>query len=199
MLASSRDTYMRFRELAENATDEINAWLRESNIGYEFVRNETIADSEMIVIADRVSHTEIVVPALHLLSDRRFATANAEFMRALGHLRRRENDDAIGEAAKSLETTLKILAAELKWPHDPNKDTLRRLLDIAIKNSKCDPMWQSHFESVRALLESGLGTARNRLDGHGQGVTSRVVPDYLARFAVHQAASAILFFVESNG
>lgn len=184
---------------ATDAIEAINRWLLEASIGYEFVAQSEASTSEIVQISDRASHAEVILPALHLLTDKRLSTANFEFLAALAHLRKREFGDAISEAAKALETALKTIAAEKKWPHDPTKDTLKKLLDTAIKHGGHDAMWQSHFDSARALLESGLGTARNRLDAHGQGATQRVVPEHLARFAVHQAAAAILFFATAAG
>lgn len=198
MLHSS--TYDPYRPTkAKSAIESVNRWLAEASIGYEFVIQDEPANCEIIQISDRASHSEIVVPALHVLTDRRLATANSEFLSALAHLRKSEWGDAISEAAKSLESVLKTIAAEKKWPHDPSRDTLKKLLDLAIKNGGHDAMWQSHFDAVRVLLESGLGTARNRLDAHGQGATPRKVPEHLARFAVHQAAAAILFFSSAAG
>ncbi len=195
---AARDEY-RLQEAALTAIADINGWLDEASIGYQYASDEDISNSEFIEVSSRASHAEIIVPTLHVLADRRFAPANSEYRAALDHLRKKEFGDAISEAAKALETTLKIIAAEKDWPHDATKDTLKRLLDIAIKQGPVDPMWQSHFDSVRALLEAGLGTARNRLDSHGQGTQTRKVPDHLAKFAVHQAGSAIMFFAAANG
>lgn len=199
MIMIVADERSSMEDSARGAIKEINAWLADASIGYEFLINETARESQVIEVSDRLTHAEVIIPALHILTNKRFAPANSELLQAFDHLRKKEFGDAISEAAKALETTLKIIAADKKWPHDPNKDTMKRLLDTAIKHGGTDPMWQSHFDAVRTLLESGVATARNKFDGHGQGATERKVPAHLARFALHQSASAILFFTAANG
>lgn len=186
-------------DAAKGAIREINAWLADASIGYEFLTGNSVQESKIIEVSDRLTHSEVVVPALHILSNKMFTPANSELLQAFDHLRKKEFGDAISEAAKALETTLKIIAADKNWPHDPNRDTMKRLLEVAIRHGAVDSMWQSHFDSVRALLESGVATARNKFDGHGQGATQRTVPAHLATFALHQSASAILFFATANG
>ena len=43
-----------------------------------------------------------------------------------------------------------------------------------------------------------MPTVRNRMGGHGQGKDRKQVPTHFAAFALHLAASNIVFLVESH-
>jgi len=55
---------------------------------------------------------------------------------------------------------------------------------------------QSQLTSLRSLFESGVPTIRNKLGGHGQGTISTKVDDSVASYALHLAASNIVFFAQ---
>jgi hypothetical protein len=59
---------------------------------------------------------------------------------------------------------------------------------------------QSHFTALRSTLESGLPTVRNRggRGGHGQGSDVVDVPDYLAAYCLHLAATNIVLLIEAH-
>jgi hypothetical protein len=69
-------------EVAQNALDEINRRFQEHNIGYKFESGQLIrVDSEFL-------HQEVIKPALFLLTEKVFAGANDEFLKAHEDYRR---------------------------------------------------------------------------------------------------------------
>ncbi len=64
---------------------------------------------------DSELHAAVITPALQVLGDGRLAGARSEFEAAQGHLRvgtQKDLEDAIDEAAKSVESTMKVLASK---------------------------------------------------------------------------------------
>jgi hypothetical protein len=57
---------------------------------------------------------------------------------------------------------------------------------------------QTHFGALRATLDSGVPTIRNREGGHGSGEKPNEVPEYLAAYELHLTASAIVFLIRAN-
>jgi hypothetical protein len=56
----------------------------------------------------------------------------------------------------------------------------------------------SHFEALVTTLEAGLPTVRNKTSSHGQGKSPVAVPEYIAAYALHVAASNISLLVKAN-
>lgn len=57
---------------------------------------------------------------------------------------------------------------------------------------------ESHLGGLRAAMESGLPTVRDKSSAHGQGTQPEPVPTHLAAYALHLAASNIVFLVEAH-
>ena len=92
---------------------------------------------------------------------------------------------------------MKSICTKRKWASSPT-DTAKKLLDILFANVLVSTLMQSHFSSLRSLLESGVPTVRNKLGGHGQGTEIIEVPDYLASFALNTTASSIVLLVNAE-
>lgn len=71
----------------------------------------------------------------------------------------------------------------------------KKLLSVAFDNDLIPSYLQSEFSALRALLESGTPTVRNRSGGHGQGPAVVDVPDYIAAYALHLTGASILLLV----
>jgi hypothetical protein len=176
------------------AIRELNGRFREHGVGYEFAGGEIIrVDSEFV-------HAEAVKPALALLHDagRGFSGPLDEFLAAHAKYRKGEHKEAIVEACKAFESTLKAVCSARRWPFDPQKDTASKLIEIVLANGLVPPYTQGQFTAVRAALESGVPTVRNKTSGHGQGATPTEVPGHLARYVLHLTASNIVFLIESH-
>jgi hypothetical protein len=174
------------RTTPDRAIAEINARLREAQVGYQYVSGELIrVDSQLL-------HAETVVPALTLLGEAPFAAANTEFRQAHKAYREGRNEDAIIGAAKAFESVLKVIGEKRRWPVTEN-DTATKLLAAAFDAGFLTNLVQTGFTSLRSLLESGIPTPRNKTAGHGAGAVVRVVPEHMAAFVLYQTAAAILF------
>lgn len=173
--------------------DETNARFLEAGVGYQY---ETEI-GEIVRIDSQYIHAEAVKPALSLLSGAEFAAANAEFIQAHEHYRRGEREQAVTECCKAFESTLKVIASRRNWTLPPNP-TAKVLLDAVFINGLIPEYLSGEFAALRALLESGVPTVRNRSGGHGAGAAPRNIPPHLAAFQLHQTAAAIVLLVEAD-
>lgn len=175
----------------DEAIAEVNARMKEAGFGYSF------DSGQLIRIDSQVAHADIVVPALKLLADPTFGSANVEYLAAHAAFRRGDYETAIVECAKAFESTLKVIGTKRNWAISPN-DAATRLLDAAYAAGFIEPPLQAEFTALRSLLSGGVPTVRNRQGGHGAGATPRQVPPELAAFQLHQTAAAIIFLVEHD-
>jgi hypothetical protein len=78
--------------------------------------------------------------------------------------------------------------------------TASKIIDVLFKNNLIPSEMQSHFTALRSTLESGLPTVRNQpgQGGHGQGSDVVEVPDYLAAYCLHLAATNIVLLIEAH-
>lgn len=183
-------TYKGIRAQPDATIAEANERFKEHGIGYEY------ASGEMIRIDSQVLHHDVVKPALKLLSDAQFAGANDEFLKAHEHYRHGRYKECLIESLKSFESTMKSICTQKGWQYNPS-DTAKTLIDTCLKNGLFPSFMQSHVGNLRAILESGAPTVRNKLGGHGQGSAVTTVTQATASFALHTTATNILFFVES--
>jgi hypothetical protein len=175
---------------AKEAIIEINQRLRAAGVGYEY-------DGEIIRIDSELVHVEAVKPALELLRDKRYSGAEQEFRSAYDHYRAGKTKEALTDALKAIESTMKVICNKRGWTFQPT-DTAKGLIDVCLKNGLIPTYWQTHFSSLRSMLESSVPTARNKTSGHGQGVTIQQVPDHLASYVLHMTASTIVFLVKAE-
>ena len=163
---------------------------KQHNLGYEFINGEVIRkDNELI-------HQEIVKPALKLLNDNNFAGAEQEFLDAFDHRRKGENKDAILDALKAFESTMKTICDRLGYTYDPAKSTAKDLISILETNNFYPSYMNNHMTSLRTSLESGLPTLRNKNAGHGQGPSVVNVSDEFTEYALNLAATNIVLLVK---
>lgn len=174
----------------DDAINELNTRFKEHGIGYQYVGG-------MIVRMDsQYMHTEAVLPAISLLQQPGFEGASEEFLHAHKHYREGNNKDAISDALKAFESTMKSICLLMGWEF-PENATAKPLIDICIGNGLIPQPLQGHFGSLRATLESGLPTTSNRLARHGQGKERIIVPAHYAAYALHLAATNIVFLFEA--
>lgn len=178
-------------EAADLAIEELNGRFKEHGIGYQYVQGEIIRiDSELI-------HSEVVKPALALLHNKEFSGAQQEYLSAYEHYRHGKHKEALNDCLKSFESTMKIICDKRGWRYRPN-DTSKALIKVCLDKGLIPSFWQSHYSSLRTLLESSVPTGRNKLGGHGQGASLVKVPDYLVAYMLHMTAAAIVFLVEAD-
>lgn len=179
------------KQSPEEAIEELNYRLREHGIGYQFEGGEIIrVDSQYL-------HVEAVKPALSLLSDAGFEGASEVFLEAHEHYRKGEYADAIADALKAFESTMITICDSHGWIY-PSGPTAKQLINMLLVNELIPQYMQDHISGLRKTLEAGLPTVRNKLGGHGQGKDPRKVHDYFAGYALHLAATNIVFLVEAH-
>lgn len=172
------------------AIEELNHRFRMHGVGYQFESDQFVrVDSQLI-------HAETVVPALRLLSDSAFAGPNKEFLNAHEHFRHGRYEVAVAEANKAFESTMKTICSLRGWPYDKNKATAKDLINVIIQNKLVDAWGQEQLLGLDKCLQ-GLPTLRNKTAGHGGGPVVRDLPERFAAYALHLAATNIVFLVES--
>lgn len=169
----------------------INGRLMEAGIGFQYENGAVIEASSKYL------HAEVIVPALKLLSDKKYEAANNEFMSAHKAFREDDYEKCLSECCKAFESVIKVIAAERDWEvgSDP---TAKALVKAVFDNKLIPDFLASEFAGIRTVLESGVATVRNKSGGHGAGTKVRVVPRRLAAFQLHQTAAAITLMTEAN-
>jgi hypothetical protein len=128
-----------------------------------------------------------------------YAGAQEEFLSAYEHYRHGKKEEALVDACKSFESTMKSICDKRGWAYDKNRATATDLINICFAEGLIPSFWQTHFAAFRAVLQSGIPTARNRHAGHGSGTEPRPEPpDELVSYVLHMMASTILFLVEAE-
>ena len=175
----------------DDALNELNHRFHEHGVGYQFESGQIIRmDSQYI-------HSEVVKPVLDMLSGPLYKGANQEFLNAHEHYRNKRYKECLSECLKALESCMKSICMERKWPYDDN-DTASRLIQILLDQELAPSFMQAHFTSLKSTLEAGVPTIRNKRSGHGQGPEEVIVPESLAAYALHLTASNILFLARAN-
>lgn len=169
--------------------EELNYRFKQHGLGYEYVNAKLVRkDTEYI-------HMAAIKPALHLLFDTRFEGAESEFVMALEYLHEGKNKDAIHNALKSFESTMKAICDDMGFPYSKEKDCAKALITILEQNHFYPAYMSNHLSSLRVTLESGLPTVRNKASGHGQGKMEIEIPTEFAEYAINLAAVNIVFLV----
>jgi hypothetical protein len=188
------DSYWNQASISQGADDaiaELNGRFREHGVGYEY------DDGLLIRLDSRFAHAEIVKPALSLLNASGFDGPADEFIRAFEHHRHGRNKEAIAEALKAFESTMKAICAARNWTH-PWNATAIPLIRILFEKGLIPSDLESHFAALRTAMESGLPTLSNRTSRHGQGPNPVNVPSHFAGYALHLMASNLVFLVEAH-
>jgi hypothetical protein len=174
----------------DEAIEELNARFREHAIGYQY------SNGILIRIDSQLVHAEVVKPALSLLNEPGFEGAHEEFLKAHDHYRHGRTKEAISEALKALESTMKAICSTRRWPY-PSNATATPLIGIMKDKGILPPELESHLSGLRAAMESGLPTVSNP-NRHGQGPTPVNVAPHVVAYALHLCASNIVFLLEAH-
>ena len=169
---------------------EMNFRFNQNSLGYAFVKDVLIRkDNEHL-------HQNAVKPALRLLYESGFEGAEQEFLDAFEHRRKDENKDAILDALKAFESTMKAICDRMGYTYDPARSTAKDLIGILENNAFYPAYMNNHITSLRTSLESGLPTMRNKNAGHGQGAAVVNVSDEFAEYALNLAATNIVLLTK---
>lgn len=168
---------------SHEAIREINRLFSKRGIYYRFSERSGLAEWH----GDQGAYTTVVRPALDSLNDSRMAGARSEFDTALVHMRNgsvKDLEDAIEEAAKSVESAMKVLASE-HGTALTGRETARPLFDALTKARVVV------VEADQAVLAASR--LRNAYGGHGAGSQPRQVPPGTAELTLRAAATAISY------
>lgn len=91
---------------------------------------------------------------------------------------------------------MKTICKRKGWQVAENA-TAKPLIIILLQNEIIPVSLQTQFSSLRDTLESGLPTVRNKNSGHGQGTKVIDLPPHLVAYALHLAATNIVFIIKS--
>ena len=174
----------------QTAFDEINYRLRQAGVGYQ------LESTRLIRVDSQYVHAEVVKPALTILSGKDFEGPRQEFLTAHQHYRAGEHRQAVGMAANAVESTFKAIFEQKGWAYQKGA----RISDL-LKVARANALWPNYldasFDQLVATLQSGLPKIRDNDASHGQGATPKNVPSYIAAYALHLAASKIVFITEA--
>jgi len=171
---------------AEEAVAETNERFRRAGFGYRYY------DGKIFKIDNEYAHSEITKPALEFLSDPRFKGANEEFRAAHDHFKASEFRDCAVDALNAVESTMKSICDAKGWKYEKGSRA-SDLIKILRKHNLFPEFADQSFEQLFATLKSGLPPLRNETGAHGQGTSPIQIPEYVAAYALHLAASKILF------
>ena len=175
--------------------DAINEFFKADHLPYSLTDFVHVQDSidvypQIIRRDSEVLHETAIQPALALLANPVFASANREFLDAHKNYRNGDHRDCVTKCGSSLESVMKIICDQKGWPYQQN-DQAQALLDNIFPQTGLE----SFFKQPIMLV----ATIRNRLSSaHGAGVEPRDVPPHVAQYAINATASAILLLVEET-
>lgn len=170
--------------------DELNHRFKEHGVGYEY------SEDQIIRIDSQLIHSEVVKPALRLLSESGFEGAHHEFLAAHEHFRHRRYKEALNEALKAFESTIKVIADVRGWAINRG-DTANKLVKACMDNGLFPSYYESHLSALSNLLVGGVPSIRNKEAGHGQGAVVKAIDPHIVAYTLHMTASAIVLFVQS--
>lgn len=191
---SERATIDRNVESAERMVAKsavvLNGQFLDHGVGYQ------LESGKIIRIESRVTHHEIVRPCLAILSGEEYANAKKEFLSGHEYYRKGDLKGALREWQNSFESVMKIICVKRGWEY-PDDASAKDLIRVCLDHELIPAFWQSHFISLRQLL-LGVGVARNKLSGHGEGPDRMERPRHVVAFALHMTAAAIVFLAEAE-
>ena len=175
----------------DKAIAELNYRFREHGVGYQY------ESGQIIRIDSNFTHSEVVKPALIMLSNPMYKGADNEFRKAHEHYRAGRSKECMNECLKAFESCIKAICDVRRWEYEGQRG-IRDLIGIVFERGLIPTFMQSHFTALRKTLEDGIPTLRNQRSGHGQGTEEVPVPGYMAAYALHLTASNILFLAKAN-
>lgn len=167
----------------EELAKELNHRFRENGVGYQYTNGRLIRVDSLYL------HENTVKPALALLLEDGFAGPNEEFMSAHQHFRHGRHEEAITDACKAFESTIKAICTARDWPYD-EKAAASGLVRFILDRGLVPSYFEQHL--------MGVATIRNKMATHGAGVAPREPDERFAAYALHVAASNIVLLVESH-
>ena len=140
-------------------------------------------------------HRDVVLPALDLLADQRFAGANDEYRLAHRAYMEGRNSECLVNCGKAFESAMKVTLTLAGHAFDAQRDTAAILVGHLKTAGVLQPEVVVQFPALISCLKEGIPPVRNRLGGHGAGATPYEVPDHVAAYLLHLTGANILLLV----
>lgn len=185
------EAYEPLRVKCKEAINDFNSRCKQNSLGFSYL------DGSLVRVDSQFLHTEAVIPALVVLRDPEFRSADEEFRSANDHWREGRFPETLVDCLKSFESTIKIIAAARGWTLSA-QPTASQLVESVFANSLIPEFYKTKFAGLRSVLENGIPTPRNRAGGHGGGTSPTPVPPELVRFVLHLTAATILFLIDAH-
>jgi AbiJ N-terminal domain 4 len=178
------------QQKAVDAIEEINGRFEQHSVGYQF------ENGQIIRVDSKLTHAEIIKPALVLLTESAFSKANEDFMTAHRHYRAKEFKDCVTASNRAFESMLKAICDTEKWEYG-NGDRAAELVKKVSSKGLFTHNFDRSFTAYVAMLKTGLPAVRNEAGAHGEGLEAAAVTAGIARFAINLTATNLLFLGDS--
>jgi len=120
-------------------------------------------------------------------------------MDAQRHFRNEDWEDAITNAAKAFESTMKLICAAKGYPYDSKRSTINELVGI-LRTQGFFPSYSQDFtNNLVKVMETGGSMVRNKQAAHGRGQDRVKADRALAAYTLHMVAANMVFLVERYG
>jgi hypothetical protein len=138
---------------------------------------EVIAYPEIIRKDEQSIHATIIKPALTLLANPKFKTANQEYLDALEDYRKGDYGDCLTKCGSAFESVMKIICDSKGWNY-MQTGTASVLISTILKNTNLDLF----FDQPLLII----ATLRNKLSkSHGAGTRPKSVSQNIAQYALN--------------
>ena len=184
--------YLRFDEVPLQLTERVvESDPPNGGGGPPPVRRKTAAYPKVVRMDNETVHEKAIAPALNLLTDPDYASANSEFRDALDRLKKGEYRECVTYCSSACESVMKVLCRKNSWKFN-EKDSISVLADTVIDNSALAPVYKQQIQNI--------GTVRNsRGMAHGAGDADKSVAFHVAEHTVATTAAIIvLLYRECN-
>lgn len=168
----------------------LNTKFLEYGFGYEF----NLDCGHIIRVDNKLTHQEIVKPSLHLLTDKRFLSANDEYLKAHEAYKNGNSKEVFINCCSSLESVMKIVIGLNDWEM-PRSSTSSLLIDTLIENKFFKPYYSNILNNLKEVI-SITSKVRNKEGGHGAGTEELCNDMSLMTYVINITASTILFLME---
>ncbi|WP_058542085.1 STM4504/CBY_0614 family protein [Pseudomonas fluorescens] len=172
-------------ERVDECLAELNERFKEAALGYELI------DGKILRVDAQLLHSEVVKPAIGFLNAEEFEGARDEFLGAYEHYRHGNHEEALVDALKAFESTMKVILTANGKPYGAG-DTASKLI-LACRDAELMPAYnEAQLQALVNVLTSGIPTLRNKNGGHGQGEAVRTVAPEIVAYGLHLTAAAVV-------
>ena len=166
----------------KRAIEEINIGFEEEHVGYRITNKR---------VERNVISLDISLPALDVLHDKIFKRARDNFHLAYQHYQDKNYEDCVVSSNKAFESFLKALCERQELEYQTNApigDLVKILCNNLLSNDKFNNKFPGYFNFLPCV--------RAHFGGHGFAPRVEKTHACIARYALHLAATNILFFMQ---